>query len=69
MRSSLDGMWPMAGKNRNSRMLDRSKADALVVMPGQGGTMDWMTKALARELRVWKWEGTADEGRLVEITT
>jgi hypothetical protein len=68
VRTSLDGPWPMAGKNRNGRMLDKSKAEGLIVMPGQGGTMDCMCKALDRGLRVWKWDGDADTGRLLEIT-
>lgn len=58
--TSIDGPWPRAGHNRNRRMLEDSRADALSAFPGGGGTADCVSIGMAMGLLAFEWQG--DDG-------
>lgn len=58
----VDGPWPLAGHNRNRRMLTTSGAQGVIAFPGGGGTEHCVRCALGMGLQVWRWEGDREQG-------
>lgn len=50
--NAIDGPWPAAGMNRNRRMLEASKPDVVLAMPGGRGTAGMVRIARAAGVRV-----------------
>ena len=50
---ALDGPWPACGPRRNQRMLETSRPDMVLALPGQRGTEDMVRRAHAAGLTVW----------------
>ena len=42
---AVDGPWPVAGPNRNARMLHNAKPDGVIAFPGDRGTADMTRRA------------------------
>lgn len=53
--TSIDGPWPCAGNHRNRRMLIDGRAHTLIAFPGNSGTRNCISEALAVWLAVWEW--------------
>lgn len=64
----IDGPWPFAGHNRNTRMLQTPpQAEVLIAFPGGGGTANCVETGVRMGIPVWQWEGDRERGEFREI--
>lgn len=69
VKAEMDGPWPLAGHNRNYRMLHTHPyAEVLIAFPGGGGTANCVEVGLRMGIEVWQWEGDREKGEFREIT-